>query len=57
MGGAWLGVAPVGSSAALCANRPRCGWHKHEIVLQPVVGLGIDGGAKGLRCIRLGGFG
>ena len=49
--------APVGSSAALCANRPRCGWHGHVIVLQPVVGLGIDGGAEGLGCIRLGGFG
>ena len=53
----WLGEAPVKSSAALCANRPRCGWHGPVIVLQPIVGLGIDGGDERLGCIRLGGFG
>ena len=44
----WLGVAPVGSSAALCAGHPQCGWRGHVIVLRPVVDLEIGGESGGL---------
>ena len=42
--------APAGSSAALCVDRPRCGWRGSVVVRQLVVFLDVGVGAGGLGC-------
>ena len=47
MGGGPTEIGPLGSSVVLYVGPLWCGWHGHGVARQPVVGLGVGGGAWG----------
>ena len=51
MGGGPSGIVPLGSSVVLYVGSPQCGWHGRGVARQPVVGLGVGGGAGGLGVV------